>query len=304
MAQVFTTLNRVSTVSMDAMFTMFQPQINGRPATRKQIEGRIYRCTAGIEPNKLSNEMIHQIVEEEREKMPLRRDDQRYWRLLNTEVFRKILAIAEAPKQRFHHAAHYAVLAHQKFLSSEEYWFIQPSMHDFLRRLRKQGIRVIIASNHHQESLSKLMKHDGKILEEVDAVYVSETFGVGKAFPEFWEQLIAAEKRVNANFDPATLVHIGNSPRSDIGACDLDIPFVVYDRERVLTSFRQLEPEQLASIVFADNIDEAVAEQDGPTIIKLSEQQRKRFLDQYQLGKVVICNTVPELRSTVLPLAA
>ncbi|MFH1711778.1 MAG: hypothetical protein ABH846_00895, partial [Patescibacteria group bacterium] len=98
--------------------------------------------------------------------------------------------------------------------------------------------------------------------------------------------------------------HIGNSPRSDIGACDLDIPFIVYDRERILTSLRQLEPEQLASIVFTDNIDEAVAEQDGPTIIKLSEQQRQRFLDQYQLGKIVICNTVPELRSTVLPLAA
>lgn len=62
----------------------------------------------------------------------------------------------------------------------------------FLRFLREQGKRTIIATNAHPDTV--LIKHQKTgVLSEVDAWFSSHQFGAAKENPDFWQALRSAE---------------------------------------------------------------------------------------------------------------
>ncbi|PIE20710.1 MAG: haloacid dehalogenase [Neptuniibacter caesariensis] len=68
----------------------------------------------------------------------------------------------------------------------------RPHVQDFLATLKKQGIRTVIVTNAHRDSL--LLKIEKTALDSlVDAVICSHDFGMPKENPEFWRQLQKVE---------------------------------------------------------------------------------------------------------------
>jgi putative hydrolase of the HAD superfamily len=82
-----------------------------------------------------------------------------------------------------------------------------PGAREFLRRQRKAGRRLVLATNSHPETL-RIKDEKVGIRAELDAMYSSHQFGAPKEYAEFWLRLRAAEP-----FDPLRTAFIDDNPK-------------------------------------------------------------------------------------------
>jgi HAD superfamily hydrolase (TIGR01509 family) len=80
-----------------------------------------------------------------------------------------------------------------------------PGAEDFLRALRKKGVRIALVTNAHRDSLKVKATQTG-LLNYFDVVFSSHSFGVPKEHPEFWRLLESA-----LQFDPARTLFVDDS---------------------------------------------------------------------------------------------
>ncbi|MFH1632210.1 MAG: HAD family hydrolase [bacterium] len=210
---VTTTGRCIHLVMVDAWFTLFQTP------DRKQLICSAYR-EEGRLPDDVTDDMIWGKFLDYRERFSTYRDDEKYWFNVNVNILDDLtgseFASTRAKKARR------AIMIGDAFT-------VQASMIDWIRALRRQGLRVVIASNTQREFLdSQLERHS--IAGEFDALYTSDGLEVRKPFPDFWSEIMRRE----GVSDLSTAVHIGNSPNSDVGAVALGIPVILYDRARKL----------------------------------------------------------------------
>lgn len=249
MMPAFAVEHCVRAVLKDAMFTIFQPRKGGR---RKMLIG-VYRQPNPKGPvvlpeDQYSDARIWNTVKKHRMELSPLQAHHAYWRFINMESYRELLSpenpenadLRAATWQKFHHAAKYGEEAHRRILTDVDLWRVEREMCTLLRqigRIRKDDtpIRRIIASNQEEAALRHLLQErevvnlDGKP-DLVDSIHTSEALGTNKPFPEFWERILEHEK-----LQPHEVIHVGNSPVSDVGACELGIHVILYDRERELT---------------------------------------------------------------------
>jgi putative hydrolase of the HAD superfamily len=86
--------------------------------------------------------------------------------------------------------------AHVRFLPDAEL---------FLRAVRKLGLRTVLATNAHHDSLA-IKAEQTRLTQYFDVVVSSHSYGVPKEHPEFWLKLHA-----NVGFDPARTLFIDDS---------------------------------------------------------------------------------------------
>jgi GMP/IMP 5'-nucleotidase len=80
-----------------------------------------------------------------------------------------------------------------------------PGAEAFLKKMRRRGLRLLLVTNSHAETLSIKNEATG-VAAHFDAVYSSHSFGMPKERPEFWTAL--AEKEY---FDPARTLFIDDT---------------------------------------------------------------------------------------------
>ena len=81
-----------------------------------------------------------------------------------------------------------------------------PGAESFLAHARRHGIRLLLVTNSHAETLAIKDEVTG-ITRHFDGVYSSHSFGVPKEHQDFWQALREAE-----SFDPATTLFIDDTP--------------------------------------------------------------------------------------------
>lgn len=293
MMPAFAVEHCVRAVLKDAMFTIFQPRKGGR---RKMLIG-VYRQPNPKGPvilpeDQYSDERIWRVFRVARTALSPLQAHHAYWRLINTEGYRDLLnpenpenaGLKAATWQRFHHAAKYGQEAHKRILTDVDLWRVEREMCTLLRqigRIRQGGepIRRIIASNQEEDALRHLLEQREVVYLDrrpdlVDSIYTSEALGTNKPFPEFWQRILERE-----NLSPGEVIHVGNSPVSDVGACELGIRVILYDREREL-------------IGIADGDYSEVA---------MPPAHRTRLSRYVHEGLVTVVHSVTELRGQLLP---
>lgn len=80
-----------------------------------------------------------------------------------------------------------------------------PGAEEFLRALRKTGVRIALVTNAHRDSLKVKATQTG-LLNYFDVVFSSHSFGVPKEHPDFWRELQSA-----LAFDPARTLFVDDS---------------------------------------------------------------------------------------------
>ncbi len=148
-----------------------------------------------------------------------------YWLAVNTWICTHLLD-TQAERDK---AARYAREIHEQYLSLDQFTPSRVVMHA-VRSLRARGVRVVIASNATQGEVEKTLAHFG-ILHQFDAMYSSDTLGVRKPDPRFFEKIIEAERMHFPSNTKLTCVHIGNSLFSDSGAATLGWRVLLLDKE-------------------------------------------------------------------------
>ncbi len=253
----------VHLVVVDAMFTLFQP----KRRKRRRLLCEVYRDVAGL-PSSVTDAKIWKTIIRERSSLSVLRElnDERFWRIVNTEVFRALLP--DGPRRR--HASHYGERAHDRVLTDPTLYVIDVNILRAVRFLRTRGIRVVIGSNARHGSLTALLQHFG-VYGEFDGYFTSDqsSLGVRKPYPDFWLRIMNIE-----GVNMAHTLHIGNSPTSDTGAADVDIPVCLYDPRREHDSF----------------LDGDLAE------LPTSKQRAQDVLEMVADGRVTICRNAREIR--------
>ncbi len=278
----------IRAVLFDAMFTLLQPI--GR--SRRKMLTAVYRQPDPrgeilLPPSQYTDERIWETLRECRRQLSPLQTFSMYWRFANTEFYRAMFrpdapentGLASATWQRYHHAMHYGEQATDRILTDVSRWMVQPSMRQLLQKLGARRVRRVIASNQRQEALLSHLHHHALVGtmqgDLVDAPYTSELLGTNKPYPEFWERILARE-----GLEPADVIHIGNSPVSDVGACELGIHVILYDLEGELDRVTEGDFSQVAL-----------------------PAEREALLRKYLAeGLVTVVHNVPELRDVLLPI--
>ena len=206
--------SRVRLVCFDAMFTTLRPA----RGTRKSMIAEIYRQIGGIDPS-VSDERLGELILEQREKQRSFVNDESYWYTVNRGVF---LALAGERSGR-KSAKVCALQVHARITSDPGLYEPDAEVVALIRALRRDGIRVVLASNQERASLAGLLDHHS-LHQYFEAEYTSEELGTRKPFPEFWNRIMAIER-----CRPRGVVHVGNSLNSDIGAAQLGIRTLIWD---------------------------------------------------------------------------
>lgn len=81
-----------------------------------------------------------------------------------------------------------------------------PGAERFLRSLRQQGLRTVLVTNAHRDSLAVKAART-ELIRHFDEVVSSHDFGAPKEHPAFWERLQA-----RLRFDPARSLFVDDSP--------------------------------------------------------------------------------------------
>ena len=80
-----------------------------------------------------------------------------------------------------------------------------PGAEEFLRALREKSVRIALVTNAHRDSLKVKATQTG-LLNYLDVVFSSHSFGVPKEHPSFWHQL-----EVALGFDPQRTLFVDDS---------------------------------------------------------------------------------------------
>ncbi len=220
---------------VDAMFTIFKPRRGGR----KQMICRTYWKLGGLH-RRVTSRMIWEAIMRERFRFRELKADDDYWLHVNLAVFRSLEAATDRHKSDYQAAQD----VHRRITSDIAAYEPDGRIIRLIRHLREREIRVVIGSNQDENSLRRLLKAH-KIDGLFDEVYTSESLGTRKPYPDFWERILERESRTVAE-----IIHLGNSPNSDIGAARLGIRTLLWDpgggiREAIRSkrSFRLVHPD-------------------------------------------------------------
>ncbi len=80
-----------------------------------------------------------------------------------------------------------------------------PGAPGFLARARARGLRLVLVTNAHPDTLAVKLERTG-LANQVDAIHSSHDFALAKEVPEFWQRLATQE-----DFDPARAVLLDDS---------------------------------------------------------------------------------------------
>lgn len=214
MAKTSRSRSGVKLVCIDAMFTTLRPA----HGTRKTMIADIYREVGEVN-NSVSDELIRELILDRRFQYRRFQNDEDYWFMVNWSVFS---TMAEYRSRRMS-AKRCALEVHARITSDPLLYEPDPEMIALIQTLRREKIRVVLASNQEKANLAILLDHH-KLNQYFDQVYTSEALDTRKPFPEFWSAIMSSERQV-----PKRVVHIGNSLNSDIGAARLGIRTLIWD---------------------------------------------------------------------------
>ena len=96
-----------------------------------------------------------------------------------------------------------------------------PGAEDFLKSLKRDGLRVLLVTNSHLDVLDIKDEVTG-VTAHFDAVYSSHSFGVPKENPCFWRALEEQE-----GFDPTTTLFVDDTARVLDSAHDYGVSMLV-----------------------------------------------------------------------------
>lgn len=96
-----------------------------------------------------------------------------------------------------------------------------PGAEAFLGYVRQHGIRLLLVTNSHAETLAIKDQATG-VTRHFDGVYSSHSFGVPKEHGDFWEALELAD-----GFDPASTLFIDDTPSVLKSAADFGIDMLL-----------------------------------------------------------------------------
>lgn len=94
---------------------------------------------------------------------------------------------------------------------------LRPQAEDFLRAMRRRGLRMVLATNAHRRSLALKLQRTG-IGPYFDAIVSAHDFGHPKEHVGFWRRLRAA-----TDFDPASTLLVDDNPQVLRAARDFGI---------------------------------------------------------------------------------
>jgi len=262
--------NRVRLVVVDFMFTLLQPVKRRR---QKMLCG-VYRDPGNtgkpILPDNVNNRRIWRTILEQRRRFLAIKDDDEFWQVVNTFVYRELLELG-TPRYRL--AAHYSDLAHTRVLTDPALYRVDRQILGVVRYLKATGVKVVIGSNSRDEAVMRMLRSFG-IDDEFECVYTSESLGVRKPFSEFWEK-IAEIERVQIG----EMAHLGNSAVSDTGLADIGSNVCLYDPNQELKKF------------LAGDVDKL------PT----SPERAREVLSMIVDGRVTVCRGPSCIRDWIQP---
>lgn len=221
---VFLDGRRVDLIIVDAMFTLFVP----KKTDRLNLIGRIYREHARVSSQKFPNRAIREKLQELRkvsETLKTITDDEVYWRFINTEML-----LWMGSRQ---HSLARGQNTRSEIIGTPGHYKVPRPLRRFVRRMRENGVRVVVGSNHRRVELNKMMRYFN-LHNSFDAVYSSQDLGDIKPHQEFWKKILEQE-----GISVENVIHIGNSVRSDTGAGQLGIRVFLINRGEELIGFSQ-----------------------------------------------------------------
>ncbi|MCC5867124.1 MAG: GMP/IMP nucleotidase [Gammaproteobacteria bacterium] len=80
-----------------------------------------------------------------------------------------------------------------------------PGAPGFLARARARGLRLVLVTNAHPDTLAVKLERTG-LAAQLDAIHSSHDFAMAKEVPEFWQRLATRER-----FDPARTLLLDDS---------------------------------------------------------------------------------------------
>ncbi len=204
----------VELVCFDAMFTLFKP-VGG---DRERLIANVYRQVGGLRLA-VSDETLRRQIVRARAKHRDLRHDREYWQTVNCEVFTTL----RDHMLRRGSLIERALEVNRRIMTDVRLYEPDLEIVRVVRKLRRAGVRVVIASNQESRSLDILLEHFG-LTELFDAVHTSQSLGTRKPFKSFWQKLLRLEDR-----RPGGTVHVGNSLNADIGAARLKVRTLIWD---------------------------------------------------------------------------
>jgi FMN phosphatase YigB (HAD superfamily) len=255
---------------VDLMFTILVLQ--GRKRNRRQVICDIYRYHGQL-PDSITDKEIWETISRMRERLRSMKHDEKFWDTVNQWVFEEL--ITDGVRKR--DANVYAKRVHHEILTNEELYATQPTMLKLIRRLRRRGVRVVVGSNQVSSYAATLIKTKRFRLQNAfDAVYTSEDLDERKPHPEFWRRILEKEATATGTeIGVMNVAHLGNSANSDVGAAELGIRVLLYDRYHELDGLTQGRLEQLS----------------------IPEQDATQLIEHMNNKLISVHNGVPGLRS-------
>lgn len=230
---------RVDLVVVDAMFTLFQP----RGVGKDRMVCDAYRAPNQLNARDISDARILRSIKQNRRRFKSLNNDEDYWNIVNQFVHKELGAR--------HYSEPRGRATREMIIAEPSLYRVNRPLKKLIAELRRNGVRVVIGSNHRQKALRKFVRHF-RLNKFLDGLYTSEEFDLRKPSPEFWKKILELE-----GVDPERVVHIGNSPNSDTGAAELGIHVIILDpmnRLQLLKDVQELDlpdqdPETLQRLV-------------------------------------------------------
>ena len=191
----------IEAIFIDALNTLFVPR-DGK--TRYDLMQQIICEGTGLEVSKEDLVRVYAEARKELEDLPAESYAAK-WTGINAAML-KALGIFDSGNAL-------AQTMNRRLLGDPELYEVPFASHFFLERMRRAGVKVIVASNNDAEPLRKML--DAFHLENVVyRAYSSQEVGYEKPTPEFFLEIMRRE-----GLNPFACIMVGNNPRNDMEGC-------------------------------------------------------------------------------------